>query len=159
MWECVVRVCELTHLFFHLYSIYTLDEPPRLHNIYCTLCDCLMANSMTCWHFYPKCNDYDFKKAIIVLIEMNFLADFAGENEVCQIKDHFYWCCGSLGIWGQIPDHRTVKEIISVWWNPTCHFKKKFYLRPHEYILLHQVAWHPVLDLAVWIWVGEERIL
>lgn len=114
MWECVVRVCELTHLFFHLYSIYTLDEPPRLHNIYCTLCDCLMANSMTCWHFYPRCNDYDFKKANTVLIEMNFLADFAGENEVCQIKDHFYWCCGSLGIWGQIPDHRTVKEIISV---------------------------------------------
>lgn len=81
---------------------------------------------MTCWHFYPKCNDYDFKKANTVLIEMNFLADFAGENEVCQLKDHFYWCCGSLGIWGQIPDHRTVKEIISVWWNPTCHVKKYF---------------------------------
>lgn len=72
------------------------------------------GNSMTCWHFYPKCNDYDFKKANTVLNEMNFLADFAGKNEVCQLKDHFYWCCGSLGIWGQIPDHRTVKEIISV---------------------------------------------
>lgn len=45
-----------------------------------------MANSMTCWHFYPRCNDYDFKKANTVLIEMNFLADFAGENEVCQLK-------------------------------------------------------------------------
>lgn len=35
-----------------------------------------MANSMTCWHFYPRCNNYDFKKANTVLIEMNFLADF-----------------------------------------------------------------------------------
>lgn len=64
------------------------------------------------------------KKLIQYWFEMNFLADFCWGEWSLSIENHFYWCCGSLGIWGQIPDHRTVKEIISVWWNPTCHFKK-----------------------------------
>lgn len=38
-----------------------------------------------------------------------------------------------------------------------CHFLF-FNFRPPEYILLHQVAWHPVLGLAVWIWVGGKGI-
>lgn len=42
-----------------------------------------MVNSMICWYFYFRCNNYDFKKVNIVLIEMNFLVDFVGENEVC----------------------------------------------------------------------------
>lgn len=82
---------------------------------------------MTCWHFYPRCNDYDFKKANTVLIWDEFSSRLLlGRMKSVNWKIIF---TGVVVLWefgGQIPDHRTVKEIISVWWNPTCHLKKKF---------------------------------